>query len=309
MPRSAVSRVGWAAVALLAGCNDFKVSGGNDPPPEPAPLTITEAALLVSEVRDEIGFISRGYSVDGQLTPRVQVPVEAAARLTGSVSYSRPRSCAQLTPVHWPDQDFDRVPDNLTVAYDSAHCTFTGSRSQAVFTLKGQVRLTDPSTSNPAIGLEFRNLEQRFRLASGTTWIRRVNGQARLTAQSGGFTGSDSAVVFRQSTGRGSSTLEKVWALSFVSGDTYSPRTTLPTGVLSISGSLVRTVGSDTRQLLMVTASPLVLDAACTTGDHVTSGTLELDFDSPSGGTAVRITWSGCGNEPSVTVNPPGAGV
>lgn len=299
-------RTGLIAVVLLAGagCNDFRVGDGLDPSDEQPPLTLTEAAAVVNETREELAAIARGLGVDGFLSPRVQLPVESMSRVSPATSFTRARNCARLSESPWSDSDDDRIPDDVTVTYDSTRCTFISSGGRARYILRGQVRIIDPSSAAAAVRLRFNNLDQRLRLDDSLTWLRRTSGEVRLAAGGGGFTGSDSGVVVRQVPGRAGASLAKVWNLSFVSGEKFDPRRALPTGVLTVEGSLVRSAGGFDRRLLLHTASALVVDDDCDVGERLTDGSLEFRLDRPSGGTAIKVTWRGCGNEPSVVVNP-----
>jgi len=294
------------ALALAACSNDSMTGGTGNPPNNITPLTRAEAQDVADEMRGEIGGVTTGLSLSAIMTPTFQVPVEATRVFQGPRAFSTHPDCPTFSEFPPTDLDHDRVPDDLTITFDSLKCTF-GTAGRAVFTINGTIHIVDPSQTDKAFRIEFGQLQQKFVFQDSLFWLRRVDGVVQLLTSAAGFSATDSTTVGRESSRRPTAELAKKWNVSFVAdaGGTFAPHMPLPSGDLTIAGSTQRTRGDDVKLFSVTTVTPLHFDSTCNADDRIVSGELDIVYTRASGTTTVNIKWDGCGVDPVVTVTPP----
>ena len=98
--------------------------------------------------------------------------------------------------------------------------------------------------------------------------------------------------------------MAKAWLVGFVAdaGQTFDQRWHLPSGDLTVNGSLSRTRGTASQTFAVTTVTPLHHDATCTTRPAFTSGELLVVKAGPDGTVTIHVVFTACGVEPTVTV-------
>ena len=185
----------FAGIALtLTACNGMDKAGtGPGTGGNTSPLSQAEAQAVSEDIRGELGGMSAGASLSGFMAPDLRVPV--AAVYGGPRDFPMAPNCPALSQNPPTDADGDHVPDDLTITYDPANCTFASPTGHAVFTLSGTIHILDPSQTDPAIRVEFGNFQSKFAIDDTLFWLRRVAGPWQLLTSSAGFSATDSTTV------------------------------------------------------------------------------------------------------------------
>lgn len=246
--------------------------------------------------------VSGGFSLARLFAPQFTVLPSASGAFHGPRAFDRNPDCPTLSENPPTDTDGDRIPDDLTITYDPAKCTF-GDTATSYFQLSGAVQIQDPSATDPAIRVTFLELQSKLVWRRELAWLRLANGPRQLLTSDAGFSASDSTTVKHESSRHGSAELAKAWQVDFVAdeGAVFEPRAPLPSGDLTIDGATSRTWNDKVRSFTVSTPVALHFDAACDADDKITSGELHAEFVSPRKTATLTVVWNGCGVEPTVT--------
>jgi hypothetical protein len=286
---------------LLAACS------GNDstaPTPTTAPLTRADAQAVGEELEGEVQGITTGASLFHLLSPVFLQPPGAFGMVAGPTGFSPPPNCPTLSESPPTDQDGDHIPDDLTLTFDPADCTFGTLHGHAFAELSGSIHIVDPSQTDPGIRLGWNAFQSKFVVDDTLFWQRRVDGVWQLLASAAGFSGTDSTTVTHESSQRPPATLAKAWQVDFAAatGQTFVPGQPLPGGDLTVDGKTTRTRGSESRVFMVATTTPLHYDAACAADQKIVSGELTATTTTSQGTATVTVQFNGCGVRPTVTL-------
>ncbi len=289
------SRMIGLGLLVLVGC-------APDRPAAPAggPMSDAEAQLVGREVAGEVGDLTATFTVGGFLLPGFP----SAGIAPSAAADPRPTltTCPTVTPFPPPDADGDHVPDDATLSFTLPDCRFT--RDGRTLEITGTVHITDPSTTAFGLRAGFTDFQHKVTDAGGRFFLSRLNGVRQALRSPAGFSLIDSTTADRESSEHGAARLVKAWVVSFVTdpGQTVDQLRGLPSGDLTVNGSMSWTHDTVTQSFAVSTVTPLHHDAACTTPPSFTAGELLVTRTGPRGTVTIHIVFTGCGQEPTVTV-------
>jgi len=262
-------------------------------------LSNAEAQLVGHEVAGEVEDVAGSFTFGDLLVPSF---ASAGVAPSDPVQPAPAANCPTITPNPPVDADGDHVPDDVTLNFTLPDCSF--SRDGATFEITGSIHITDPSTTAFGIRIAFTDLQHKFTRASGEFFSTRLNGARQVLRSASEFSLHDTTTVDRESSEHGPSQLAKAWLVGFVAdaGQTLDQRWHLPSGNLTVNGSMSRTRGTTSHSFAVTTVTPLHHDATCTTRPAFTSGEILVVKTGPDGTVTIHVVFNGCGVEPTVTV-------
>ena len=279
-PCSHILAAGALAVALAA-CGD-----STDPDNDPLPDNAATAVGLT--VRDNVE-----ASLDAFFPARLLQPFS-----TG------PADDPCVTPSSATDTDGDGVPNDASYLFTAPPCRYTGVRG---FTLDvvGQLRIVDPAPETAGFGADLTLIGLRFSLSTDDAdknYSVTRNGTMALTGSPAGLELATDLQVVRTFTGLPDAAAEHVWTVGFDPENTLQINQPLPSGSVTVSGTVNWTRGTtENFDLTITTATPLHYDAGCTsTGQRFDDGELRVGGTFGETPGYVRITWQDCGDDPSI---------
>ncbi len=285
-----------AFVSLFgAGCATDRPAA----PPGPQSLSDAEAQLVGHEVAGEVEDVAGSFTVAGLLVPSFP---SAGIVASDGVRPAPMVNCPTITPNPPADADGDHVPDDVTLSFTLPDCSIT--RDGATFEITGTIHITDPSTTDFGIRLVFTELQHKLTRESGSFFLSRLNGARQVLRSASEFSLHDTTTTDLESSEHGAAQLAKAWLVGFVvdPGQTFDQTRHLPSGNLTVNGSMSRTRGTTTHTFAVTTVTPLHHDATCTTRPAFTAGELLVTKTGPDGTVTIHIVFTGCGVEPTVTV-------
>lgn len=269
------------ALALgAAGCGD-----STDPDADPLPDNAATAVGLT--VRDNVE-----ASLDAFYPARLLQPFS-----TGPVN----DPC--VSPSSAADTDGDGVPDDASYTFTAPPCRFTGVRG---FTLDvvGLVRVVDPAPETAGFGANLTLTNLRFSLSAedrDLDYDVRRNGTMTLTGSPAGLELTTDLQVQRTFTGLSEASAEHLWTVGFDPETTLQINQPLPSGSVTVSGTVGWNRANENFDLTITTITPLHYNASCdATGQRFDNGELAISgvFGETPG--AVRIEWRDCGDDPEI---------
>jgi hypothetical protein len=271
--------------AGLAACGDSSA-------PDDDPLPNNGATAVGLTVRDNVE-----ASLDAFFPRRLLQPFS-----TG------PTSDPCVTPSSAPDTDGDGVPDEANYNLTAPPCNYTGVRGFALDVV-GQLRIVDPAPDTAGFGADITLTNLRFSLSaeeSDLEYDLTRNGTIALRGNPTGLSQEVDLQVLRTFTGFSDAQVEHVWTVDFAPEATLQINQPLPSGSVTVTGSVAWTRGGDQEtqenfDLTITTADPLHYNAGCTeTGLRFDAGELRVAgvFGETPG--FVRITWERCGDDPEI---------
>jgi hypothetical protein len=266
--------------AGLTACGD-----STDPGADPLPDNAATAVGLT--VRDNVE-----ATLDAFYPARLFQPLTTGAAQDPCATTSAPA-----------DTDGDGVPDDATYIFTAPPCRFPDVRG---FTLDvvGQLRVVDPAPETAGFGavVDFTNF--RFTLTAedaDRNYSVTRNGRVTLTGSPSGLALSSEMQILRTFTGLSDAAVEHVWTVDFVPETTLQINQPLPSGTVTVAGTVNWNRGDETFELTLTTVTPLHYNAACDdTGQRFDAGELAVSgtFDETPG--TVHIGWGDCGDDPSI---------
>jgi hypothetical protein len=262
-------------------------------------LSNAEAQLVGHEVAGEVEDVAGNFTLGGLLGPSFP---SAGIAATGAAQPAPTVNCPTITPNPPVDADGDHVPDDVTLGFTLPDCSF--SRNGATFEITGSIHITDPSTTDFGIRVVFTDLQHKLTHANATFSSSRLNGPRQVLRSASEFSLHDSTTVALESSDHGAAQLVKAWVVGFVvdPGQTFDQTRHLPSGTLTVNGSLSRSRGAVSHSFAVRTVTPLHHDATCAARPAFTSGELLVVKTGPDGTVTIHVVFNGCGVEPTVTV-------
>lgn len=278
-PCSHMLAAGVLALALVA-CGD-----STDPDNDPLPDNAATAVGLT--VRDNVE-----ASLDAFYPARLLQPFS-----TGPVN----DPC--VSPSSAADTDGDGVPDDASYTFTAPPCRFTGVRG---FTLDvvGLLRVVDPAPETAGFGANLTLTNLRFSLSAedrDLDYDVRRNGTMTLTGSPAGLELTTDLQVQRTFTGLSEASAEHLWTVGFDPETTLQINQPLPSGSVTVSGTVGWNRANENFDLTITTITPLHYNASCdATGQRFDDGELAISgvFGETPG--AVRIVWRDCGDDPEI---------
>jgi hypothetical protein len=259
---------------------------GDSTDPDDDPLPDNAATAIGLTVRDNVE-----ASFDAFYPARLLQPL-STGETDPCVSASAPG-----------DTDGDGVPDDASYTFTAPPCRFEGVRG---FTLDvvGDLRITDPAPETAGFGANITVTNLRFSLNaedSDQDYTVTRNGVMVLSGTPAGLELTSSLQVRRTFSGLSDAAADNAWTLGFVPEATLQINQPLPSGSVSVAGTVNWTRSSESFDLTVTTVTPLHYNAACDdTGQRFDEGELAVSgtFDDTPG--SVRLVWSECGRDPGI---------
>ena len=266
--------------AGLTACGD-----STDPDDDPLPDNAATAVGLT--VRDGIE-----ASLDAFYPARLLQPLTTGAAQEPCATASAPA-----------DTDGDGVPDDATYTFTAPPCRYPDVRG---FTLDvvGQLRVVDPAPETAGFGavVDFTNF--RFTLTAENAdrnYSVTRNGRVTLTGSPEGLELSSEMQILRTFTGLSDAAVEHVWTIDFDPETTLQINQPLPSGAVTVAGTVNWTRGDETFELTLTTVTPLHYNAACAdTGQRFDEGELAVSGTFGETPGTVHIGWGNCGDDPNI---------
>jgi hypothetical protein len=272
---------------VLAVLSAGLIACGDSTDPDDDPLPDNAATAVGLTVRDNVE-----ASLDAFYPARLLQPLTTGAA-------QQPCATASV-PV---DTDGDGVPDDATYTFTAPPCRYSDVRG---FTLDvvGQLRVVDPVPESAGFGavVDFTNF--RFTLTTDDAdrnYSVTRNGRVTLTGSPTGLELSSEMQILRTFSGLSDAAVEHVWTMSFDPETTLQINQPLPSGVLTIAGTVNWTRGNETFELTLTTVTPLHYNAACEdTGQRFDEGELAVSGTFGETPGTVHIGWGDCGDDPNI---------
>jgi hypothetical protein len=266
--------------AGLTACGD-----STDPDDDPLPDNAATAVGLT--VRDNVE-----ASLDAFYPARLLQPLTTGAAQEPCATASTPA-----------DTDGDGVPDDATYIFTAPPCRFPDVRGFSLDVV-GQLRVVDPAPETAGFGavVDFTNF--RFTLTADDAdrnYSVTRNGRVALTGSPAGLELSSEMQILRTFTGLSDAAVEHVWTVSFDPETTLQINQPLPSGAVTVAGTVNWTRGDETFELTLTTVTQLHYNATCDdTGQRFDEGELAVSGtfgDTPG---TVHIGWGNCGDDPNI---------
>jgi hypothetical protein len=269
------------AFAVVAACGD-----STDPDDDPLPDNAATAVGLT--VRDNVE-----ASLDAFFPARMLQPLG-----TGPVD----DPC--VAPSSSTDTDGDGVPDDASYTLTAPPCRYAEVRG---FTLDvvGQLRIVDPAPETAGFGADIALTALRFSLSaedSDQNYSVIRNGLLNFTGSPAGLELTTDLQVLRSFSGLPDAAAELLWTVRFDPEATLQINQPLPSGSVTVAGTVGWIRGSsESFDLTVTTVTPLHYDAGCdATGQRFDDGELRVSGTFGETPGAVRIVWEACGDDPDI---------
>jgi len=295
--RHLIERSAWliaVATFVAAACTPDRPAN-----PGTSSLSDAEAQVVGHEVAGEVEDVAGSFTLGGLLVPSFP---SAGIAASDALQPSSTATCPTITPNPPVDADGDHIPDDVTISFTLPDCSF--ARDGATFEITGSIHVTDLSPTDFGIRVVFTDLQHKLTRADGTFFQSDLNGARQVLRSASEFDLHDSTTVDLASSEHGTAQLTKAWVVSFVAdaGQTFDALRHLPSGDLTVNGSMSRTRGTASHSFAVTTVTPLHHDATCTERPAFTSGELLVVKTGPDGTVTIHIVFTGCGVDPTVTV-------
>ncbi len=262
--------------------------------------------------KNSLGLAGPADSVTADVGATARDEVEAAVSALTPITSLEPIGTTPAAPTSFPapcvtpssatDSDGDGVPDDATYIFTAPPCRFTGWRG-GTLDVVGQLRIQDPAPTSAGFGYEatVTGLRSRFTNASNTViYDVTRNGTRTVSGSTAALLLTADLQVVRTFAGHPDAAIDKKWSVDYTPLTPLQINGPLPSGSLDIAGTADWTRGTEHFALTITTPTPLQYDASCTdTVQRIRAGEMHLagTFDTMNG--FVRVTWNGCGHEPT----------
>lgn len=198
------------------------------------------------------------------------------------------------------DTDGDGVPDDATFTFSQANCT-TGN-----FYITGLINISDVTA---AVGYDatFTNFLAYISSQNGDFFSIKVNGTHGVAGTpTTGILSENlvTAVNGKSGTQTLSGSLSNNWTLQFdaAQGQNIVMDDVLPDGDFTIQGNFTYNINGQRFAFSVRTESALVFDSTCVLANPFSSGELRAHLGGPNGTVFVKVTYNGCGVDPTVVL-------
>lgn len=208
-----------------------------------------------------------------------------------------------VTPSSTADTDGDGVPNEASYVFTAPPCRYDDVRGFRLDVV-GQVRITDPAPEIAGFGADISLTNLRFSLIaedSDKNYSVTRNGTMQLLGGPAGLELTTAMQVLRTFTGLPDAAVEHDWVLGFDPEATLQINQPLPSGSLTVAGTVAWSRGSESFDLTITTVTPLHYNAACDdTGQRFDDGELAVSGTFGETPGSVRIVWEACGDDPDI---------
>jgi hypothetical protein len=270
-----------SALALgLAACGD-----STDPDDDPLPDNAATAVGLTVRDMAEASF-------DAFLPARLLQPLSTGQAADPCVTPSSPA-----------DTDGDGVPNDASYTFTAPPCRFGDVRGFNLDAV-GQLRITDPAPETAGFGANIAFTNLRFSLTaedSDQDYSITRNGTVVLAGTTAGLELTTDLQVTRTFTGLSDAAAEHQWTVGFDPENTLQINQPLPSGSVTVAGTVNWLRQNESFELTVTTVTPLHYDAGCgATGQRFDDGELRVSGTFGETPGSVRIVWEDCGDDPSI---------
>lgn len=197
------------------------------------------------------------------------------------------------------DGDGDGVPDDATVTFTQANCT-TGS-----FYITGTIGLVDPSPTAVGYVGTFTNLLLYLGLGGTSFASIELDGSHGVLGTPNSATLSENVVTTIDAQDNGQTlegTLANNWTIQFDAavGEAIVMDDLLPDGDFAANGTFTYDINGERFVLSIQTQTALAYDADCALEFPFSDGEVRARLGGPNGQVYVKISYNGCGQQPSV---------
>ena len=219
--------------------------------------------------------------------------------------FNAPDGCPSFTPDPEPDADQDGGPDNTLYTFTEEFCTIQGEGGTLIMT--GSVRVSDPASVEIGFDIDFTQLTFATFEAGATepAFAVVMDGTRSLRGQSTSLTLDENISVFVQAQGQQAG-FSSDGSLAFTpeAGSVIDFDLPLPNGTIDWNGTFSAQSPEGFFVLNVQTIQLLGYDASCPNPENadgsIVDGVLQIAAGSNDGAGIVRITFNGCGVEPTV---------
>jgi hypothetical protein len=266
--------------AIVAACSD-----STDPDDDPLPDNAATAVGLT--VRDNVE-----ASLDAFFPARMLQPLGTGAADNPCVA-----------PSSSTDTDGDGVPDDASYTLTAPPCRYAEVRGLTLDVV-GQLRIVDPAPETAGFGADIALTLLRFSLNaedSDRNYSVTRNGLLSLTGSPAGLELTTDLQVLRSFSGLPDASAELLWTVGFDPENTLQINQPLPSGSVTVAGTVGWSRGSESFDLTITTVTPLHYDAGCdATGQRFDDGELRVSGTFGETPGSVRIVWEACGDDPDI---------
>ena len=169
----------------------------------------------------------------------------------------------------------------------------------------GQLRIVDPAPTTPGFGAEVTLTNLRFSLTAedaNNSYSVTRNGTMTLSGDATGLELATSVQVLRTFSGLSDASAEHQWTVGFDPETTLQINQPLPSGSVTVAGTVSWSRGQESFDLTVTTATALHYNAGCDEiGQRFDDGELHVAgvFGETPG--YVRIVWEDCGDDPAIS--------
>ena len=201
------------------------------------------------------------------------------------------------------DTDGDGVPDEANYTFTAPPCRFEGIRGFNLDVV-GQLRIVDPAPETAGFGAVVDLTNFRFTLThedSDRNYSVTRNGRLELSGNTAGLELATNLQVLRTFTGLSDAAVEAAWIMDFTPETTLQINQPLPSGAVTVSGTVNWSRQDENFDLTITTVTPLHYDSACDqAGQRFDEGELAISGTFGETPGAVHIDWSNCGEDPDI---------
>ncbi|MEP7325612.1 MAG: hypothetical protein ABI836_06675 [Gemmatimonadota bacterium] len=291
-----------ALLSVLTATLGLSACGSND---EGDTLNDTNATQIGAALAAQLGStpasftatgVSNGTVGGGFFGARAMATARWAQGALPNLTFQAP--CPSVDDL--TDADGDGVLDDATFTFTQADCT------SGAFYTTGAIHLVDPSSVAVGYSGTFLNFLVHF-TGSGNDFAQiKLNGSHAVlgTPSSGTLDENITTTVDASDNGQTlHGSLSNNWSIQFdvAQGDAIEMDAPLPDGDFDAQGSFVYNVNGQRFSLSIRTESALVYNSTCAGAPNpFDSGEVRAHLGGPNGNVYVKITYNGCGVEPTV---------
>ncbi len=280
--------LGLSALLALGGC------GSDATAPQNNELSAATAADAGAAAQDEVEEATESFTVGGQIDPAASFANAAPSAFRPSVAFLQ--DCASISSA--TDTDGDGAPDNAVFTFGLPACHFENFRG-GTLDLTGVITLSDPTLAAPDFAWHADLDDFTFAATNvrSETFTAVRNGTRDLTGNADGITLANNVTTVRTASGHLPLQVTHNLQLAFTPATALTAGQPLPSGTVTVTGTLTFVRDDVSRTFTVTTPVPLAYDASCTGPRRFRIRSGEVRWTLPSGG-YVSVTWPACGERP-----------